>query len=139
MGETFWLPEYICIKYNHNVSVFKLLLTLTFVFSVLLQITIAHKVSKTIFCTMTSRWSKRRKIKSMLRATESEILQQFDKTFTEPNMQGHSVAELEHVKCPSVALESGVSVSSHSVNNNNNNTFNLEAPFKTPKVTLQSI
>ena len=49
MGETFWLPEYICIKYNHNVSVFKLLLTLTFVFSVLLQITIAHKVSKTIF------------------------------------------------------------------------------------------
>ena len=24
-------------------------------------------------------------------------------------------------------------------NNNNNNTFNLEAPFKTPKVTLQSI
>ena len=51
----------------------------------------------------------------MLRATESEILQQFDKTFTEPNMQGHSVAELEHVKCPSVALESVVSVSSHSV------------------------
>jgi predicted DNA-binding helix-hairpin-helix protein len=25
------------------------------------------------------------------------------------------------------------------INNNNNNTFNLEAPFKTPKVTLQSI
>ena len=51
----------------------------------------------------------------MLRATKSEILQQFDKTFTEPNMQGHSVTELEHVKCQSVALESGVSVSSHSV------------------------
>ena len=30
-------------------------------------------------------------------------------------MQGHSVTELEHVKCPSVALESVVSVSSHSV------------------------
>ena len=26
-----------------------------------------------------------------------------------------------------------------SMKNNNNNTFNLEAPFKTPKVTLQSI
>ena len=51
----------------------------------------------------------------MLRATESEILQEFQKTFTDPNMPGHSVAELEHVKCPSVALESGVSVSSHSV------------------------
>ena len=51
----------------------------------------------------------------MLRATESEILQKFEKTFTNPNMQGQSVAELEHVKCPSVALESGVSVYSHSV------------------------
>ena len=63
---------------------------------------------------MTLCWSKRQKIKSMLRATESEILQQFEKTFNDPNIQGHSVAELEHVKCPSVALESGVSVSSHS-------------------------
>lgn len=125
LGETFWLPEYICIKYNHTVCI--LIAVVNTDFSVLLQITTAHKVSRTTFfyfistnnlhtpCTMTSRWSKRRKIKSMVRATESEILQQFQKTFTDPNMQGHSVAELEHVKCPSVALESGVSVSSHSV------------------------
>lgn len=125
LGETFWLPEYICIKYNHTVCI--LIAVVNTDFSVLLQITTVHKVSRTIFfyfistnnlhtpCTMTSRWSKRRKIKSMVRATESEILQQFQKTFTDPNMQGHSVAELEHVKCPSVALESGVSVSSHSV------------------------
>ncbi|KAJ8004122.1 hypothetical protein DPEC_G00155500 [Dallia pectoralis] len=55
---------------------------------------------------MTSRWSKRRKIKSMLRATESEIVQQFEKTYTDPNIKGNFVTEPEHVECPSVALES---------------------------------
>lgn len=53
----------------------------------------------------------------MVKDTESEILQQFEKACTDPNMQGNPVAELvsELVEYPSVTLESGVSVSSHSV------------------------
>lgn len=47
----------------------------------------------------------------MLRATESEILQQYEKTYTGSKMQGNTVAELEHVEFPSVALESGESSS----------------------------
>ncbi|CAM4571161.1 unnamed protein product [Leuciscus chuanchicus] len=56
----------------------------------------------------------RQKNKLMFRATESEILQQFEKTYTDPNMQDNSVAELEHVECPSVALESARPVDSES-------------------------
>ena len=127
LGETFCWPEYICIKYKLHCLYFNCcLLTLTFLGGFFTDHYCTESKQNNIFyfistnnlhipCTMTSRWSKRRKLKSMLRATESEILQQFQKIFTDPSMPGHSVAELKHVKSPSVALESGVSVSSHSV------------------------
>lgn len=65
-------------------------------------------------CTMTSRWTKRRKIRSRFKATEFEILEKFEETFTSSNTQGN-MATIEHTEYPSVLVESGVSASGPSV------------------------
>ena len=63
---------------------------------------------------MASHWSKRRKIRLRLKATESEILQTLEEMFSSSNLQGN-MARIEHTETLSVVVESGVSASSHSV------------------------
>lgn len=60
--------------------------------------------------TMASRWSKRRKIRSQLKATEAEILQTFEEKFRGSNMQGSTII-IKHTDCQSVEIQSGLSAS----------------------------
>lgn len=59
---------------------------------------------------MASRWSKRRKIRSQLKATEAEILQTFEEKFRGSNMQGSTII-IKHTDCQSVEIQSGLSAS----------------------------
>ena len=75
----------------------------------------------------------------MLRATESEILQQYEKTYTGSNMQGNSVAELEHVEFPNVALESGVSESSSVVEQPSIGELEQRSAFSESHLSLDTV
>lgn len=66
---------------------------------------------------MTSRWSKRRKLKSMIKSTESEILQQFNETSAQNSVseENHVEAVKDYVEYPKVVIDSAGSDCNDSV------------------------